>query len=317
MTSPSRGYCGWFRNRWYLRSMLEFKTALYLEYLEDTFEHVSITYEDTSFETGVGTYKPDFFVHKNGNLTHIIEVKCHKNDSDFCKSTFYTYFKDLGIEYIAINEFHINMISKRMNILDSDLEKWKENSVANYSGENNPSFGLKRSDETRKLIGDKTKERFEDPEYKERWRDRVLESMSDPETRNKISLSRKEYIQRTNPLVDVCCFVCGTQFSVRKKKADPYKSGERGCSSGCTQRIGHQNGKYKSQKGCDNTNTMVNRLQGIVKKIPDSNHTVTDDIIQDLKKGGHIPKNSPASESCLLKYFSTTNREEILNYGKN
>jgi len=61
-----------------------------------------------------------------------------------------------------------------------------------FSGEKNPMFGKKHSSETKEKIGDKTKERCKDKNYKEKLRKRILESMT-PEYREKISKRRKDF----------------------------------------------------------------------------------------------------------------------------
>lgn len=64
------------------------------------------------------------------------------------------------------------------------------------AGENNPMFGKSHSEDTKKLIGNKTTERCQDDEYREKLNKAIKKGMDDDQVKAKISISRKEEWKR-------------------------------------------------------------------------------------------------------------------------
>ncbi|WP_226526500.1 hypothetical protein [Metabacillus niabensis] len=63
----NRGYAGFYGEH-YLRSSYEYAYAKYLDYHD-----IPWSYEDTNFDVGFKTYKPDFFFYdKDGKLEKIV-----------------------------------------------------------------------------------------------------------------------------------------------------------------------------------------------------------------------------------------------------
>lgn len=188
----NRGYNGWYTTIWndkiYLRSSLEFITAKWLD--SKNFYFLS---ECEIFDN---KYKPDFFVYdKNKNLKMIIEVKYSKNEWKRYITKYYNYFKNKNIKYIVIYKKHLDRISKRFS-LENEIKEWKKKSIFCCSENHNPHFGFKHSDESKNLIGEKTKERFKDDNFRKKHSESIKKSyIEKPELKEKLSRIMKE---RTN-----------------------------------------------------------------------------------------------------------------------
>ncbi|WXG47716.1 MAG: ribonucleotide reductase N-terminal alpha domain-containing protein [Candidatus Atabeyarchaeum deiterrae] len=96
-----------------------------------------------------------------------------------------------------------------------------------HYGEDNGMFGRRHSIETKKLIGEKTKERFSKGEFKEYFRALMTNVMRDSDVRGKISESATRRWQSSHVLSK--CPVCGEVVSYTKSK--PQICCSHSCSS--------------------------------------------------------------------------------------
>ena len=244
----SQGYCGWFTtwlgDKVYLRSQLEFIVAKWLDNKKFKYK-----LEQKIYNINGRNYKPDFFIYNNG-LKYIIEVKYSKAEADKYIERFYDYFKGEGIKYFVLYKKHTNRIMKRLNLSD-DLDFWKENSASiihDMRGNKNPHYGFKQSDDSKKLIGLKTTERYNDITYRKGWIESIKNSMTDerkeiiskkmkerfkdPLERQKLSDILRKYDKKE---IECICKVCEKKFTITEcydKITGEYKK-SIGNKSGC------------------------------------------------------------------------------------
>lgn len=184
----SRGYCGWYKN-WedkniYLRSRLEYIVAKWLDINKLSYNTEEYIYKH---------YKPDFFIYINKKLKYIIEVKYSKYDAIKYYKKHKDYFNNLGIRYIVFDKTFISKIKRKYN-LHNNINNWIKkciNTQGNVKGKNNPHYGFTHSKESKKLIGNKTKERFKNIDFRKKHSKAVSESMT-VERRLKISKITKK-----------------------------------------------------------------------------------------------------------------------------
>lgn len=166
-----RGYSGYYKNV-YLRSSLEFAYAYYLDY-----KNIKWKYEYATYKLDGEQYKPDFFIFDdNDNLVRIVEIKAKENKKDGLNKI--NKFKKLYNVPIVLIDYHdiLKIYQLEMPIR---YHKAKEIFIKEYNavlkeqdmnGELNPMYGLKQSDKTKKLIGDKCRERFKNEDYKNKFK---------------------------------------------------------------------------------------------------------------------------------------------------
>ena len=306
----NRGYIGyhvtWDNKKVFLRSKAEFIYARKLDY-----ERTPYLLEVTIYEIDGIKYKPDFFIFTNeySKIIEIVEVKGlddKKTALQYLES-YKDYFSSLNIGYSVVWK---QMATIKKYKLTEEIKQWIKTSIEYYdnvsdvSGENNPMYRLKHSDETKKLISDKAKERCGDIEY--------LEMMSDVQSeywnsgdglvmRKKASVRRKEHIEKTNPIIICECKNCNGKFEKRQNIKKEY------CSGKCKRIWLHKNdetyGKHKK------TTSFSNQLKTYIGKI--LSHYNIDfknyienftEITQKAKINGVIPKNKGITLETLKKY---------------
>lgn len=311
----SRGYCGYYKGKWYLRSLREYKMACYLDMLQEKFSHVMVQYEP-NYQTYVinnRAYKPDFYVFKFNRLTHIIEVKSSRVEAEKYQQMFRSHFQKLGIQYIIVwSDREFRLIEQKTKLTPDDINSWIESSIYDYSGENNPRYGVMCSDETKKKIGKKTAERNKDADYKRYFSEQVKKAMND-DVRKKISIARKRIVNRENPMIDYQCPHCGQVSHLRSTKANNRAANHQGCSYNCTVQIRIKKGLWKPPLTGKKLDGLPTRLQNDILKAGLSNQTVSDWLIKQAKQEKKLPMTSPLSEKSLMKYFNTLNTEEIIS----
>lgn len=186
----SRGYCGWHTtlagNQVYLRSKLEYIVAKWLDMKNVTYRTESHIY----YIDGL-SYKPDFFIHnKRGNLVRVIEVKYTNDEKIEYLTKYKSFFNSIGISYVVLSKKQIDKIEKKYKSIKHDADVWCIESASiihDMRGEKNPHYGLVHSDNTKKIIGDSTKRRFETVDFKKKHRDAMLNWMTD---------ERKEHLSK-------------------------------------------------------------------------------------------------------------------------
>lgn len=171
-----RGYSGYY-NGVYLRSSLEFAYALYLDN-----KKINWKYECEVFELEHFRYKPDFFIFDdNNNLIKIVEVKGEGNwklgkekvkefkekyqiEIDFLgyKEIVSLYQNEMPIRYNRAKNIWINEYKAILN--------WQD-----IHGKKNPMYGVQHKESTKKIISEKAKKRFENPDYKKFTTNKLIE----------------------------------------------------------------------------------------------------------------------------------------------
>ena len=168
-----RGYCGyhisWDNKRIWLRSKGEFIFASYLDSIKEYYLCEKKTYTIDEYN-----YKPDFIIYKDSTYTEIkkiVEIKSGYKTYDnmeLYEDIFKPFILNLNIDFeIFFKHTYFDSLIKKLK-LEEKLKKWIDDSINIYSamdrkGERNPSFGVSRTDETKRKIGDKTIERCKNP----------------------------------------------------------------------------------------------------------------------------------------------------------
>ena len=313
----SRGYAGFYKEN-YLRSLNEFMFAYYLEKAKERFKGLTYGVEEQTYVVNGVSYKPDFFIYLKDKLWGVVEIKdsSAKESAERYQKNFTSYFESRGIKYLVFYKIRwYNKINKKSGLNEIGINKWKKESMYDYGGSNNPRFGLKLTEESKRKIGEKTKIRFSNEGYKQAFRKKVTEAMKDPLIRSKISIGQKKVHQKKNPRHIVICPYCGTEKEISNSeyinfwKNDPTK----GCCGWCTRRLREQSGiVYKPSIDIDKK-AIKKRLRNEVILLDNRVIMVSSDDIREAKNNGVIHKNSPLSEKTLLKYFNTLSKKEILN----
>ena len=311
-SGKNRGYIGyhktWDNKKVFLRSKAEFVVAKMLDierlpYLTE--------YKDYTVN-GVG-YRPDFFIFNNTqykNIVEIIEVKGQDNKQEALKykEFFGDFFETMGITYTVV--WNLNPIIKKYGLIN-DVDNWVKTSIKNYdnisdvSGGNNPMFGRKHSENTKKKISRLAKERASDPEYKQKMSKVQKEfwgTKRGSELRKIISDGMKKRYDLINPIIECDCLKCGVKFNKRKNKDKEF------CSTLC-----ERSWKYDNIEGYGKH---INKLDGYRKnlltyidKILNYYNISFKEFLNDLtnivkkaKQDGVIPKNKGISDKTLKKY---------------
>lgn len=303
----SRGYSGWVEidgDNYYCRSSIEF---IYLHHYLNKYKKENgyiIKMEDKIFFFNGLKYKPDIFLYHNNILIKIIEIKYNKkqfNDNFDKYNQFEEYAKKINIEYEI--QYKNNKIITPF--IKDKLKKWIEsNRSINIDGKNNPMYGMVHSEETKKLIGLKTKERFKDIEYVEYFKSRVKKTEEQKENSRNSALKRHFIIKKEKygEIVDKKCIICGDYFK------DYEKNKKITCKNSCSFKLKYSEGKIKI-----NPNPIKSYSTKIIKYL----YIYKDDIIKinnfiefyeyvnKLKKKSLIPKTLGLSENTINKYFKS------------
>jgi hypothetical protein len=320
-----RGYCGWYETIYnkkiFLRSMKEYYIAKKLDY-----EKAYFLTEKAVFNINGKTYKPDFFIYSDAeykNLKRIIEVKNSFNEAmPYFK--YVDFFNSINIEYEVI--YNIDIRKKQCFISSDDILNWKKQYVQNYntfeySGEKNPMFGVKHSNETKNAIGKKTAEYMKNPNIKMKhskaikdfWKSDIAITIK----KKYAQLRHDEKLARDlkNPDIKVICKNCGRQY-IRKQNAKYHKET---CSNKCIQEYNWKIGK--------NTNNITPEIvqrrykTKVIKNIILIPENITEDahnsIIKKYKNLGIIQKNFGMNLNTIIKYFGSFNNFILeINNGK-
>lgn len=315
-----RGYSGYhtthFGKKVYLRSTQEFVYAKYLDSIGVYYLTENITYEIDG-----KSYKPDFFVYDGtfDKLREIVEIKyTNKEKSDY-QRIYSDFFRQLGIRYDVMSKGDIKRLIRLGAVTKFDLEKWKNEFVRqyekfDYSGEKNPMYGIKHSDETKSKIGEQTRKYFRDPEVRKRHRDARIsywKSEAGGRTKKKYAKLRTEESTIKNPTITRVCKECGKEYGRRLK--DHYH--EETCSNSCQQKYNWKTGKNVYRGNA--FKTYQSKIKKYFKTILDMGHCITvgnyDNVVQYQKSYGKIPKHFGMNLCVVKKYFgSLTNlRKEM------
>ena len=312
--NASRGYSGWAEingNRYYCRSQQEFIWLSYLNIIYSSLEYKILTEEKIYYYDGM-SYKPDVFLYKNDELIKLFEIKdCINNISDKCR-IFANYFESINI----FLEFLVNGKSLLSDFpqIRENLKIWKNNQANiknDMSGKNNPRYGAIVSDVTRKKIGDKSRERCKDVNYRKKLSDANKKAMT-PERRKQMSESKLAISKRnrelsliTDPFISRKCKICENDFDCRQSSekmtcSRPTCAYKYNVQIGKTQKISHTAEEYKLR--------FMKALLNQLSKINFSECTTFSDMVDVItrgKKSGDIRKNFGISADGLMQYFGT------------
>lgn len=210
-----RGYSGYY-NGIYLRSALEFAFAYYLDS-----KGIKWEYEKHFYDIGGEHYKPDFFIiGDRSEILEIAEIKGKKNraDGEYKISKFKRIYSVpiTLIDYKILLEIYKQHMPIRLNrAIKMFKEEYKATLKDQYMmGENNPMYGIKHRSSTKKLIGEKAKQRFNDEEYMKLFKESL-----------KSRVPTKGYIKSKR--VTKNCPICDSSFVVTEFSDRVY------CSSKC------------------------------------------------------------------------------------
>lgn len=313
--NKSRGYSGWvFINgeKFYCRSSIEF---IYLHHFINKYNKIDgyeIKMEKIIFESKGEKYKPDFLIYFNNVLIKIIEIKSDKNQIDReNKGEKYEIFKD----YFNKIKIDFEILYKDSKILTNNirekLEIWKdETRFASIDGENNPMFGMKHSDESKKKIGLKTIERCKDPEFLDFLKSRMKKTDEQKDHCRVMAIKRqaREKINRDliklekyGLIITKKCVVCYSEFKDYEKKTRIT------CKNSCTFKLRYSRGEIKLKNtGLKSFRTrIINYLFPFRKEINKTNINEFESMITLLKIKDELPSTFGISHNTIIKYFGS------------
>ncbi len=294
----SMGYTGYTTigdNRFYCRSKNEF---IYIHYLHELYKDkiYKIEYEDKIFYINDISYKPDYFLYENNILVKIFEVKHQYKQVDF--EDFISFFKDIGIEFVVLNSS--NHILKRYPNIREKMNHWI-NEIATIEndnrGVNNPRYGVKCSDETKKIISEKAKDRFKDEEYLKKISNGVKESyILNPELTKGISERQKKRYENNHFKK---CVYCGETFYIENLRG--YK--KKYCDSIRCKEMNHE--KIRMNMLNNYINNIKKYSKMIIRDNFDMKYSEFLQISKEFKNKGFIPKKFSLNISTIDKYFGS------------
>ncbi len=231
-------YAGFYKDN-YLRSSYEFIYAKCLEKL-----NIDYKVEETNYILANGaSYKPDFFLYDNNRLIKIVEIKSeHKSRIKKAKNKIALLKKQINIDIELIRKKQLKKICKKLNLDFYKLtQEWinNKNTSKNHilEGELNPLFGKKHTEKSKKLIGQKSKERFKNKKFRKKHSKAVKRAME------KIDTSKLGH-RKTRTLMK--CKICKNKFKVIKDSSKQFCS--RTCAAENALKYSNEKQKEKRKK---------------------------------------------------------------------
>ncbi|MGB3291830.1 MAG: hypothetical protein WBB01_02430 [Phormidesmis sp.] len=216
-----RTYCGHYKG-YYLKSTLEYIYARYLDYTGTDWDYEVQTFE---LSTG-GSYKPDFYLIKEGRYVEIKGGFNYKTDLPRIK----VFEADHQISVQVFQEHDLRKLIRSTPFVFEQLKReWKQIAQGlgmDTSGENNPRYGVKQSALTRLKIAKKAKARLQNPEYRKKWN--ASRRSSEKVKRNIEQL--KQYNDQRYYQVFGTCQHCSKRYEVTYRKNNPPRYCSRKCS---------------------------------------------------------------------------------------
>lgn len=314
--SDGRGYSGWYKTKYnknvFLRSLQEYIFAKKLD-----FDNIPFLTEKMIFKINNINYKPDFFIYSDETfkkLIKIIELKC--SEKEIKKYNKYKkYFNNIGIEYDII--IGVDVRKNYDYCKKTEMNEWRNSSVNAHiilSGEKNPMFGVKHSEETKRKIGNKTKQYMKDIKIKEKHSNNIKRFWMSPaadkikakyrELRIQEKDERKKIKNIEDPIIQVKCKYCNNIFE--KRKSSPKIT----CSNSCSQRYNWLTGKIKyTGNGKQSYKTKIIKYFNIIKDDVDEINYNT--VVQKYKENNLIPKHFGMSLAVINKYFGNINNLKL------
>lgn len=221
-----RGYSGYYKG-FYLRSSYEYAFA---KYLDD--RKIDWKYEQKSFDLNGEIYVPDFFIYRNNSFLGVVEVKSNKSEEiqkgkeKLQKLEKYYFIKGELISLSELNRLYKEQY-KDNSKLNKVLKEWKENKNNKlYSSiwDENGNLSKEQITIMKKTISKQTKQRWKNPEMKEKMLEGALKGALT--LKNRKGKWFKVEREKRN------CAKCGKEFVVIKTSSQKY------CSTKCPSEIG-------------------------------------------------------------------------------
>lgn len=200
-------YQGFYKT-YYIRSSYEYVYLKILEKLNIKFEMELNTYQ---FKDG-SYYTPDFFILDDcNNIIKIVEIKAE--DKNYYNEGLKTNQKmleefNINIEMLSITE--LKKLCKENQISFDELsQEWKDSPNSTKKKDNhgirNPMYNKHQSEHSKKLNGEKTKDRFKNnKEFKKLHSKKVKEAMQ------KVDKEKLKFSNRRKNKKITCC-ICGKE----------------------------------------------------------------------------------------------------------
>ena len=216
-----RTYCGHYKG-YYLKSTLEYIYARYLDYVGIVWKYEVKTF---ALSTG-GSYKPDFYLVKEGRYVEIKGGFNYKTDLPRIRA----FEADQKTSVQVFQESDLRKLIRPTPFVFEQLKReWKQIAQGlgmDTSGKNNPRYGIQQSASTRSKIAKKAKARLQDPVYRKKWE--AARKNSEKVKRQTERL--KTYNAARYYQVFETCRYCGKHYEVTYRKHDPPKYCSRKCS---------------------------------------------------------------------------------------
>ena len=162
--NKSRGYSGYLEIGGTIRYCRSTNEFIAWNLFSKQYGIENIKYESITFDVnGLFNYRPDFLIYDGDCLKKIIEVK----NNDFIDSGRYEIISD----FLKSNNIDYEVITNLKSLVDVELAQkikdWKNSDrvIAGNKGERNPRFGVQLSNETKRKISERAKERCANPDY--------------------------------------------------------------------------------------------------------------------------------------------------------
>lgn len=226
-----QGYCGYYNNN-YLRSSYEY---VYCKILEKN--NIQYKVEEIRYKINGKNYIPDFHVYKNDKLIEIVEIK--SDNKIEIEKALNKILELKKIVKVPINLFLYKDLKKLCELNNLSINKlikeWKvlADGVNIRKGELNPLFNVKMSDETKKLISTKAKEKCLNPEYVKSITKGLIEFRKNGGIGYRPQFKFAE--------IECICPVCNNKFIKRENKKKIY------CSDKCKLKIITEKANIKTQ----------------------------------------------------------------------
>ncbi len=239
-------------------------------------------------------------------IIRIIEIKDVKPKENSKYYMFKEYFNKLNIQYDIFysNEKLLNSNEDIKKQLNEWIEENKQQK--SMSGEQNPMWGIKQTEVTKKLISLKATERMKNDEYRQQIANKNKLAWKNPDTHSKYIEAFKERGEKVHQqhLIIRNCVVCGKEISCIP--SDTKKC----CSNECVIIYSNQQRsktytpeKYKISAIKNMQVRLINYGIKIIEKYKIDYNDIFS-YIKLAKSEGVIPLNFGISEKTVIKYFN-------------
>lgn len=306
-----RGYCGYHvgyhGQSVFCRSLLE---KIYCMLLD--IDKIPYLMEKQTYTIGDRNYKPDFFIYEKKNFTglyKIIEIKDNKKIKHEYEKLYKPHFDRMGIDYSVV-VFDKRKYLKHPDFKDELIYYKSKSSSYVMSGNKNPRYGQHCTVDTKRKIGKKTQERWDDPNQRNIFIDGMKRAWKSPhaiQNASKAAIKRDRKTRRKVMMAVIWwyggyieneCAICGDMFLDRL-----YDDRKTCYNLGCVQihsnNVNKWNRKFSKQQKIDVTKK---RLKGIATNNFKINELENVDI-DILRK--RLNNKSPFSKKTIKKYFGT------------